>query len=222
MQYVEQLPDWFRKDGDFSGAVAAQLTNISAIADRTHGWLTRAQGIGLYQMAARKMRGTCLEIGSFYGKSTLFLGLGCKHSRSECYAVDPHKALHEGGKEQFGPDLKPCAEGSLIGFRRTLAVADLQAWVKPIVATSVDARPGLAHLELKVLFIDGSHDFTDVLLDYLLWQDLVLLDGYLVFHDSNFDTVKRILGEYIDRRRFEYAGTIGNGPMAMSIWKRTI
>jgi hypothetical protein len=217
MLYHEQLPKWFREN---DGPKGPELLTVDVIAMQTMGWLTQPQGHALYQVASRKVAGDIVEIGSFHGRSTLFIALGAKHSNSKFYAIDPHKSIPEGGKEQFAPDKTPCEKGSYEGFCRTLEKAHLTQWVMAVVGTSVDVRPLLGNLKLKLLFIDGSHDFTDILLDYLLWSPLIVPHGYLVLHDSNFPTVSRVTDQYLDRARYTFIGTIGDGAMAMTIWER--
>lgn len=39
--------------------------------------------------------------------------------------------------------------------------------------------------ELDVLFIDGSHAYENVLMDFLVYENLVKVGGYIAFHDIN-------------------------------------
>jgi len=109
-QFSEELPSWFDSSGGAIGCDVEEFESICQFSSTVEGWLSEAQGIALYQLARRSISGEVLEIGSFCGKSTLFLVLGYKQSGTVVRAVDPHKAISEGGKEQYAPDFSPCLE----------------------------------------------------------------------------------------------------------------
>lgn len=89
------------------------------------------------------------------------------------------------------------------------------------MATSEEARKQLTELWLKMLFIDGSHDYLDVVLDYYMWHEMIVPGGYLVFHDSNFESVNEVIHGHLDRQRYIHEGTIGKGGWAMTVWRRS-
>jgi predicted O-methyltransferase YrrM len=219
-QFVEALPWWWRADGGVDGGSAADLQVIRALAERTEGWLSDAQGVALFQLARRPSSGEVLEIGSFCGKATLFLALGCKQGGSVTHAVDPHKAISDGGKEQYAQNFEPRVRGTLQDFQDTLDSSGLRALVDVHISTSEEARRRLREQMFKLVFIDGSHDYLDVLLDYYMWKDAILPGGYLVFHDSNFDSVAQVIADHLDHKRFRADGIIGNGGWAMTMWCR--
>src|SRR3712207_3807667 len=117
LSFKEELPSWYSPDGDGCGDEARELKTVADFAKSVQGWLGDSQGLALYQMARRPVDGSVLEIGSFCGKSTAFIALGCKHSGAAFCTVDPHKPLSEGGKEQYGPDFQPFRGDSLRELR---------------------------------------------------------------------------------------------------------
>src|SRR6187401_3209034 len=94
--FEQKLPAWYSPEGGCHGQEATELEALTHFSKSVTGWLSESQGLALYQMARRSVDGGVLEIGSFCGKSTLFIALGCKHSNSKFYAVDPHKRMFEG------------------------------------------------------------------------------------------------------------------------------
>jgi predicted O-methyltransferase YrrM len=134
------------------------------------GWLTEEEGEVLYDLArACTGRGAIVEIGSFKGRSTICLGLGSQAGRGvPVYAIDP------------GHGWKRFQE-----FRANLARAGIDELVHPIAATSADAFPAFPEPAIELLFIDGSHRYDLVDLDFHLWTRRLVDGGMLAMHDTN-------------------------------------
>lgn len=132
-------------------------------------------------------RGPCLEVGSYCGKSTLYLGAACRERGQLLYAVDHHRGSeeHQPGEEYHDPDLLDRGNGrvdSFSAFRDTLARAGLEETVVPVVASSaMAARHWLTPLAL--VFIDGGHSREAALTDYRSWAGSVQRGGFLAIHD---------------------------------------
>ena len=76
--------------------------------DTVKGFLAPAEGTALYQAACERARfGPCLEIGSYCGKSTIYLATGCKSAGGVLFAVDHHRGSeeHQFGEEYHDPAL---------------------------------------------------------------------------------------------------------------------
>jgi predicted O-methyltransferase YrrM len=155
---------------------------------RTKGFLAPEEGAHLYRLtldAAR--RGPCLEIGSYCGKSTAWIGTACREAGQVLFGVDHHRGSEEQqpGEEYFDPALFDPATGRIDTFRHfraTLAAAGLEDTVVPIVC-----RSGLAarawQTPLSLVFIDGGHALETVAEDCRLWSAHLMPSGLLVFHD---------------------------------------
>jgi len=159
------------------------------------GFLDDAEGRCLYEtaLAAGRM-GPCLEIGSYCGKSTVFLGTACKVSSNVLFSIDHHRGSEEQqpGEEYFDPGLFDPISGQLDTFRefrKTLASANLEDTVVPIVCRSeLAARRWTTPLSL--VFIDGGHALATVYTDYNVWVGHILPGGYLIVHDVFTDPDK--------------------------------
>ena len=158
------------------------------LIDRVKGFLDKAEGLFLYETAlAASRHGPCLEIGSYCGLSTLYLGAACRQNNGVLYSVDHHRGSEEQqpGEEYFDPDLLDDRTGrvdTFIHFRKTLEQAGLEDTVAPIVARSALAARYWA-TPLSLVFIDGGHAYETVLADYRSWAGHVRPGGYLLIHD---------------------------------------
>lgn len=156
--------------------------------DTVKGFLDPEEGAALYEAALECARlGPCLEIGSYCGKSTVYLGAACKAADGTLYAVDHHcgSEEHQLGEGYYDPELYDPEFGrvdSLPEFRRTLARASLDDTVIPIVASSVMAARYWT-TPLGFVFIDGGHSAQAAHDDYRLWSPHVMPGGVLAIHD---------------------------------------
>lgn len=131
--------------------------------------------------------GPVLEIGSYCGKSTVYLGVGCKVAGSTLFAVDHHRGSeeHQLGEEYHDPDLYDGDAGlmdSFREFRATMRAADLEDTVVPIVASSAVASQNWA-TPLGMVFIDGGHSMEAAVTDYESWAHHIVPGGVLAIHD---------------------------------------
>jgi len=85
----------------------------TALIERTKGFLDAEEGRRLFDVALCASRlGPCLEIGSYCGKSTIYLGTACRANNSVLFAVDPHSSSEE---QQPGEDILIRAPGTSAG-----------------------------------------------------------------------------------------------------------
>jgi MMP 1-O-methyltransferase len=156
--------------------------------DSVKGFLDNTEGEVLYQLAlAASDFGPCLEIGSYCGKSTVYLGAACQRKKNVLFAVDHHRGSeeHQLGEEYHDPelfDLETNRMDSFQEFRKTLSRAKLEDTVVPIVAPSRVAAQCWT-TPLSFVFIDGGHSMQAALDDYLLWSPHIMSGGYLTIHD---------------------------------------
>lgn len=161
----------------------------------TKGFLAEEEGLHLYRMAAQAApRGPCVEIGSYCGKSTIYIGTACRENGQVLFAVDPHRGSEEQqpGEAYFDPELFDPRSGridTLRHFRETLSRAGLEDTVVPLVcASALAARRWTTPLSL--VFIDGGHAYDTVIADFSSWAPHVLRGGFLLFHDVFSDPSK--------------------------------
>lgn len=128
-----------------------------------------------------------LEVGSYCGKSAIYLGAAARDSDRLLFALDHHRGSEENqpGWEWHEPDLVDPAVGvldTLPWFRRTVHDAGLEGTVVALVGDS----PAIAAVwttPLALLFIDGGHGSEPAHLDYQGWASKVVEGGTLLIHD---------------------------------------
>lgn len=151
------------------------LDSIREIASGVQGWLTEDEGALLYRLAANcSCNGVIVEIGSWKGKSTIWLAHGSKAGANvSVYAVDPHT-----GSQEHGPDVWTFNE-----FKANIAKAGVEDVVVPVLMTSEEASRDWKQ-KIELLFIDGDHQYESVEKDFLLWFPHLNDGGIVAFHDS--------------------------------------
>jgi MMP 1-O-methyltransferase len=156
--------------------------------ERIKGFLDPEEGKRLFDVALEATRlGPCLEIGSYCGKSSIYLGTACKAGNSVLFSVDHHRGSEEQqpGEEYFDPELFDCRAyqvDTLPLFRKTIGQFNLEDTVVPLVCRSEIAARAWA-TPLGLVFIDGGHAFETALKDYQCWAALIAPRGFLLIHD---------------------------------------
>jgi predicted O-methyltransferase YrrM len=154
------------------------------------GFMPEAEGLRLYELAyAASANGPCVEIGSYCGKSAIYLGDGCRtRGQHRLFSIDHHCGSEEQqpGQEYFDPELFDETLGrvnTLSHFVRNLRDAGLEDWVIPIVGRSSSVAASWPEESAALVFIDGGHAKSTVESDYHAWSDRILRGGWLLFHD---------------------------------------
>ncbi|MFM1566687.1 MAG: class I SAM-dependent methyltransferase, partial [SAR86 cluster bacterium] len=156
--------------------------------DQVKGFLAKEEGESLYTFAKRySSKGPCLEIGSYCGKSALYLGTAVKENNQLLYSIDHHRGSEEQqpGEEFFDPDLlDESGKGinTLHFFLDTIDKAGLNDIVIPIVSSSVEASEVWSK-PLAMVFIDGGHSEKAAHDDYDVWHPHIIKGGLLAIHD---------------------------------------
>ncbi len=182
------------------------------LIDRTKGFLDEAEGMKLYEVAREAGRlGPGLEIGSYCGKSALYLGAGIKPTVSVLFSIDHHRGSEEQqpGQEYSDPDLIDPVTGQIDTvdfFRRTLAQGHLEDTVIPIVSSSAIVARQWA-TPLSFVFIDGGHSLETARGDYEAWSGHIVPEGYLLIHDIFLDPAE---GGQAPRQVYEMALASGH------------
>ena len=164
------------------------IPDLPVNIDTLKGFLASDEAEALYQYALEaSANGPILEIGSYCGKSTIYLGLACRQNDSTVFALDHHRGSeeHQQGEYFHDPELYDAGEGQVDTFRefrRNIAGAGLNDTVVPIVAGS-EAAARHWQTPLAMVFIDGGHSLEAALTDYRCWTAHLQRGGILAIHD---------------------------------------
>ena len=152
------------------------------------GFLAEDEAQALYECALEMSeKAAVLEIGSYCGKSTIYLGLAAQKNNGVVYAVDHHRGSEEHQKgEMFHDselfDAEANAFDSFKEFRKNISRAGLNDTVVPLVNAS-DVASRCWNTPLGLVFIDGGHSLDAALLDYRCWAGHIIQGGILCIHD---------------------------------------
>jgi MMP 1-O-methyltransferase len=161
---------------------------LRARAEAARGFMPVDEGEALYGAAlAVAAEGPLLEVGSYCGKSALYLGAAARELGRVLFSVDHHRGSEENqaGWEWHEPDLVDGELGkmdTLPVFRRTVHDAGLEGTVVAVVGDSPVVAANW-RTPLALLFIDGGHGEEPARLDYERWTPHVAPGGTLVIHD---------------------------------------
>lgn len=164
---------------------------LRALAIGTKGFMPEDEGDALfavaYQSGLENPDAPWVEVGSYCGRSTVWLGAAARDLGLTLFAVDHHRGSEENqsGWEHHDPELLDPHTGTLDtlpSFRATLRRARLETNVVAVVGSSpVIARHWSA--PLGFLFIDGGHGEEPARLDYEGWVPKVKVGGRVAIHD---------------------------------------
>jgi MMP 1-O-methyltransferase len=152
------------------------------------GFMPPDEGELLHRAARERLpHGPALEVGTYCGKSAVYLGAAAREVGGTVFTVDHHRGSEENqaGWEHHDATLVDQETGrmdTLPVFRRTIERAGLEDQVIAVVGKS-PAVAALWQTPLSLLFIDGGHGEEPARTDYQAWTPKVMGGGYLVIHD---------------------------------------
>ena len=161
---------------------------LRTAAEAAPGFMPPDEGLALHAAALDAARtGPLLEIGSYCGKSTIYLAAAARLRGTVVVTVDHHRGSEEQqpGWEYHDPTLVDPATGlmdTLPVLRRTLHGAGVEGDVVVLVARSAVAA-ALWSTPLGMVFIDGGHTEEAARTDFESWTPHLLPGGLLVIHD---------------------------------------
>lgn len=167
-----------------------QLDSLSGLLCSTKGFMPRDEGkalaLSLYNCALDASY-PAVEIGSYIGLSTIYLGVTAKIQSRALISVDHHHGSEEnqtGWQFHDKSLVDPVSQkiDTLYPFRRTIELADLSETV--IIVAADSQRYAAVHRgEIGYLFIDGGHGQIQAHQDFDSWVPKIARGGLLAIHD---------------------------------------
>ena len=173
------------------------------------------EGEYLYELAKKNVVGPIVEIGSWKGRSTIWLAHACIDKLKEedksytVYAIDPHKdtATHK----------YKCEEDTYNTFLSNIGAAEVDKIVRPVRMKSKEAvkevlrEQEVGQTGLGLVFIDGDHSYEAVKFDFYAWAKVLNVGGVVVLHDViESEGPRRVAYEDIfNNREFRVVGIVG-------------
>jgi predicted O-methyltransferase YrrM len=159
-----------------------------AVARAAKGFMPDDEGMALHEAGVGAGRvGPLLEIGSYCGKSAVYLGTAAHSAGTVLFTIDHHHGSEENqqGWEHHDPEVVDPRTGrmdTLPFLRRTIADAGLEDTVIAVIGDSPTVA-GHWGAPLGLLFIDGGHALDIAMADYVAWAGFVAPGGLLAIHD---------------------------------------
>ena len=160
---------------------------IDSEIDKLKGFMPQHEGIALTKWSEKfSSIGPIMEIGSYCGKSAIYLSKGAILNDQLVYTIDHHFGSEEHQiKEEYLDsetfDYKNQRVNTLPLLIKNINKIQVKNIV-PIVSNSVDIASKW-DAKLGMVFIDGGHSFKAANNDYVSWSTKIKKNGALVIHD---------------------------------------
>lgn len=173
-------------------------TELHSAIDRTEGEYLEAL---IRESGAKRV----VEIGCAHGISSLFIceALAAK-ADPEVVVIDPYQSTYFKGIGQANLDRAGFEFYRLVEQPSEIALPEL------IKAGEI----------FDLAFIDGNHDLSYVLTDFLLLNRLVKPDGHIVFDDSDFPDVNWVIQLALSDFSYKVAGAVTANTSKRSVRRR--
>ena len=162
--------------------------DLLAVARGAKGFMPDDEGLALHRAGGVGADvGPLLEIGTYCGKSSVYLGAAALAAGTVLFTVDHHRGSEENqaGWEHHDPSVVDARVGKMdtLPFARaTIHDAGLESTVIMVVGPSTTVARHW-HTPVGLLFVDGGHAEDVARADYESWSRFVAPGGLLAIHD---------------------------------------
>ncbi|HEX2851313.1 MAG TPA: class I SAM-dependent methyltransferase, partial [Acidimicrobiales bacterium] len=158
--------------------------SLLAAARAAKGFMPDDEGLALHEAAlaaAATGIGPLVEIGTYCGKSAIYLGAAARQCGTVLFTIDHHRGSEENqaGWEHHDTSLVDARTGridTLPTFRRTMEDAGIENAVIAVLGDSATVARYWT-TPLAFLFIDGGHGDDPAWADYRAWTPKVAVGG---------------------------------------------
>ena len=151
------------------------------------GFMPEHEGKALYKWARKFSEyGPLLEIGTYCGKSSMFLSEGAQANNQYVYTIDHHMGSeeHQVNEEYFDIEIFDELSKRINSF--PLFLENINNFgiknIVPIVNESSLVAESWSS-PLAMVFIDGGHSLETAMNDFISWHEKIISGGALVIHD---------------------------------------
>ena len=151
------------------------------------GFMPEHEGKALYKWARKFSEyGPLLEIGTYCGKSSMFLSEGAQANNQYVYTIDHHMGSeeHQVNEEYFDIEIFDELSKRINSF--PLFLENINNFgiknIVPIVNESSLVAESW-NSPLAMVFIDGGHSLETAMNDFISWHEKIISGGAMVIHD---------------------------------------
>ena len=155
--------------------------------EKIKGFMPPHEGEVLIKWASKfSIKGVIMEIGTYCGKSSIYLSVGAKKNNQIVFTLDHHLGSeeHQINEEYFDKEIYDYSEKRVNTL--PLLIQNINHFkienIVPIISESTKASINW-DTNLGILFIDGGHSFESANNDYLCWEPKIIKGGALIIHD---------------------------------------
>ncbi|KAF2391004.1 MULTISPECIES: class I SAM-dependent methyltransferase [Pseudomonas] len=181
-----------------------RLRDIHTFFQLTDGMISIEEGLVLYSLASQVQSGCIVEVGSYRGRSTVFLGQGSLAGHgAPVYAIDPHKPFVGVLGGIFGPIDRTA-------FYKTMLITGCSEIVSLINLSSEMVVPKWSE-PVALLWIDGDHSYAGVKRDFECWLPHVAEGACIAFDDSTDPVLgpRILINELLATQEYEECLSVG-------------
>jgi len=166
-------------------------SHLRDLALSTKGFMPGDEGDALFEAALEAADAVptapFVEVGSYCGRSTVWIGAAARRAGVVVFAVDHHRGSEENQAGWTHHDREVVDErtglmDTLPFFRRTIHDAGLEDHVVAVVGASPMVASNWS-TPAALVFIDGGHGREPARADHLGWSPHVAVGGTLAIHD---------------------------------------
>lgn len=182
----------------------AKVEYLQLCYDRTEGMVSFDEAMLLYNLAKDVKSGCIVEVGTYRGRSSVFLGKGSLDGAGvPVYAIDPHQRFEGVLGGVFGPKDRTA-------FFRAMLVNECSEIVALINLSSEQ----FAHAwrdPISLLWIDGDHSYDGVKRDFECWLPNLQSNAMIAFDDATDPDLgpRKLIDELIASGKFSEVNNIG-------------
>ena len=143
----------------------------------TEGMISFEEGVSLYFFAKKVKEGCVMEVGTYRGRATVFLGKGSINGFNvPVYAVDPHKEFIGVLGGVFGPKDRTA-------FYKAMLVNEVSETIS-LINLSSENFSSTWQEPISLLWIDGDHSYEGVKRDFNCWIEHCISNAVIAFDDA--------------------------------------
>lgn len=143
------------------------------------GWFSEDEGRWYARFARGLTGGVFVEVGSWKGRSTSFIGRICNQNGTRLVCVDHWNGSNDSLRDRYAAAL--AVEDVEATFRANMKELGIE--VEVIAAPSLEAAARFAPGSVERVFLDASHDGPSVARDLEAWSERLAPTGVLAGHD---------------------------------------
>ena len=143
-----------------------------------------------------------MEIGNYVGSSLIPMALGSKLANREKVIAIDIQTTNLTADKLFNEAYRPHTPEMVAMLHRNLIITDVRDWV---ICISYDSKEvwKILDVKLRLLHIDGGHDYSTVKNDIERYGKLLIPGGIIHCHDYESPDCNKAINEFVrDSRKY--------------------